>query len=768
MKTQFVRVSALGAAATSLMLCAGCEEYKAGAQVPVVTAIAQVSTNTRPTAPGPSTNAAPVEAKVVQKAMPPDTLQMSPALADIVKLTQAGLTDEVLLAYITNAPRVFGIGSEEILYLNDLGVSSAVITAVIQNDSSPEVLALKKAAAESTTLPPGLALNAPAGNLYPTAVSGTPPAVEPAAPTYVTQPPLYQAEPATAQYATQPHVAYFYDSLSPYGNWITVDGYGACWQPTVAVVNSYWQPYADRGRWLWSDNGWYWYSDYSWGWAPFHYGRWHSSPSVGWFWIPDTTWGPAWVTWRQTSSHCGWAPLPPGAVYASGGGFSFHGSAVSASFGFGLGLAAYSWVPFARFCDRDLYRHRVAHAHAATIYKDSVVVNNYINGNNNTIINQGVGIRPVVNATGADVPKVAIRETPSGVVKASRPERLEGTGASAVVYRPQLPSTPPQPTSTGARPRPNSTQTSAATTKLNSSTGPASAAPTANSASTKPASTQVEVTRTGNALTIARRPVPDAYPSSPPAVPAKATVGSTASTTIPPTLRPVLRPTFNGTPAPVVTTPSSKAAPTPPTTTANTSVEPIATKNPVQAQPQGIATRQPIIIRSPTASASRPNVATPIAPESFPGAGRPSYRQPVPAVAAPKTATPGPMQPLGASRPLAVPQPVTAPQPVRPTAPISAGTRAEAPRSYNTPPPAPAFTRPTPVVREPVSVPAPRPSYDPAPRSFTPSVRPEPVRPQPSAAAPTYSAPTASVPVARPQPPAAPPSKAGQANEKKP
>ena len=43
---------------------------------------------------------------------------------------------------------------------------------------------------------------------------------------------------------------YFYETLSPYGSWVNVDGYGMCWRPTVAVVNPGWQPYADRGRWV--------------------------------------------------------------------------------------------------------------------------------------------------------------------------------------------------------------------------------------------------------------------------------------------------------------------------------------------------------------------------------------------------------------------------------------------------------------------------------------------------------------------------------------
>ena len=83
----------------------------------------------------------------------------------------------------------------------------------------------------------------------------------------------------------------FYNSLAPYGTWVNVPDYGWCWQPTVVVVNSAWQPYCNNGCWLWTDQGWYWNSYYSWGWAPFHYGRWCQYPGYGWLWCPDTRLG---------------------------------------------------------------------------------------------------------------------------------------------------------------------------------------------------------------------------------------------------------------------------------------------------------------------------------------------------------------------------------------------------------------------------------------------------------------------------------------------
>src|SRR5262249_35280204 len=105
------------------------------------------------------------------------------------------------------------------------------------------------------------------------------------------------ADYSPAPPAEEPAFSTFYDSLAPYGTWVDVGGYGQCWQPSAVSINPEWQPYCDRGHWVYSDCGWYWLSDYSWGWAPFHYGRWFRHNRLGWCWQPDRVWGPSWVSW---------------------------------------------------------------------------------------------------------------------------------------------------------------------------------------------------------------------------------------------------------------------------------------------------------------------------------------------------------------------------------------------------------------------------------------------------------------------------------------
>jgi uncharacterized protein DUF6600 len=380
------------------------------------------------------------EHKIIQTvppAKPPAEVKTSPALAEVIRLVQAGVSEEVILAYVSNSTNVFQLSSAEILYLNDLGVSSNIITAMMRmggapTNAPPAVIAQKSPDMNVLPAPPPQ-LAAP---VAPTMIEAPPPAPEAAS--YVTTTTPYYPVPEP-----QP-VTYFYDSLAPYGSWVEIAGYGWCWQPTVAVVDYSWRPYCDRGHWIYSNCGWYWLSDYSWGWAPFHYGRWHHHPHAGWVWAPGATWGPAWVSWRYTSGYCGWAPLPPEAHYVAGFGFSYYGSRVGVSFDFGLHPEHYAFVPTHSFLDHHLSRHTVSSTHVKTVYRDSSVMNNYIVGNNNTIINEGVGTRRVSAATRTEIRPAVIREHTVG--RTTKAELLEKEGLQSVVYRPPLPKQSPRTT----------------------------------------------------------------------------------------------------------------------------------------------------------------------------------------------------------------------------------------------------------------------------------------------------------------------------------
>ena len=353
-----------------------------------------------------------------QKKLPPNLNLASPS-SEVLKLAQAGVDDSVLLAFVTNSTKTFGLGSDEIIYLNDLGVSGNVVTAIMDHDN-----AMKRIWANAAPAEPAPA--APAPTIDETAT----------APSYV-EPPV--AAPVEPQPTTVVNNNYFYDTLSPYGTWIDIDGYGRCWQPTVVVVNRSWQPYCDRGRWVYSDCGWYWLSDYSWGATTFHYGRWFNHSRWGWCWWPDTIWAPSWVTWRYSSDYCGWAPLPPHSYYSAGIGFSYYGSSVGVSFGFGLSSSCYTFVPTSRFCDLRPYHYRAHYSKVGAIYNNTTIINNYGSGNNNYVANRGIEPERLRQVANVDVRQVALRDAPPAAGTPSRAERLDRDGRTLLVSRPQLP-----------------------------------------------------------------------------------------------------------------------------------------------------------------------------------------------------------------------------------------------------------------------------------------------------------------------------------------
>jgi hypothetical protein len=115
-------------------------------------------------------------------------------------------------------------------------------------------------------------------------------------------------------------VSYFYEGLSPDGEWFQDPSYGWCWTPYE--VSSEWRPYSD-GHWEYSDYGWTWATEETWGWATYHYGRWFFDDSYGWAWVPGSEWAPAWVAWRSGDDWVGWAPLPPTARWDASAGLAF-------------------------------------------------------------------------------------------------------------------------------------------------------------------------------------------------------------------------------------------------------------------------------------------------------------------------------------------------------------------------------------------------------------------------------------------------------------
>jgi hypothetical protein len=333
-------------------------------------------------------------------APPPSILPSSP-LAQVARLTQAGVDQGVIMTYVTNSESTFNLDSDKIIYLSNLGVPSGLITAMMQRDQQLQAQFTAAQAAQ-------LASQTQQAQTAPTTESAS------AETTDVAAPPQMQPAPVT--------VDYFYDSLSPYGSWVDVAGYGRCWRPTVVAYDSSWQPYCDRGHWVYTDYGWYWASDYAWG-VTFHYGRWFRDASFGWCWYPDTVWAPSWVTWRYSDNYCGWAPLPPRTGYQAGVGIVYDGGGVSVDFNFRLGASSFTFVPIQNFCDPHPRNYRVASAQVSQLYNNTTIINNY-NINNHIIVNHGISVQNIAAATRTTIRPVPVREI-NGLGAHTRTEHIQ-------------------------------------------------------------------------------------------------------------------------------------------------------------------------------------------------------------------------------------------------------------------------------------------------------------------------------------------------------
>ena len=289
----------------------------------------------------------------------PAPANLSPQLQEVVKLAQAKMSDDVILAYIRNSGASYNLSADDILYLNSQGVSQTVISTLLQTKAS--------VAPAPVTTP---ATPAPPVTPAPTA----PPQVSP----YPTSVPTPTPAPAVPAPAAEVSLSYFQGQLVPYGSWVDIPGQGPCWVPSVQATVPDWRPYFNAGHWIYTDEGWCWQSDYPWGEYVFHYGRWLRDLRYGWVWVPGYTWGPGWVCWRQAEAegYCGWAPLPPGATFVAGLGFMWNGH-VAVDADFGLGPDLFVFIPFDHFWAHDYLGFRAPLWRVSGLFRVSLVANHY-------------------------------------------------------------------------------------------------------------------------------------------------------------------------------------------------------------------------------------------------------------------------------------------------------------------------------------------------------------------------------------------------------
>src|SRR4051812_47159975 len=60
--------------------------------------------------------------------------QLSVTAREVVKMTQAGVPDDVVKAYVENSGSTYNLSSDNIIHLQELGISGPVTTAMLAHD----------------------------------------------------------------------------------------------------------------------------------------------------------------------------------------------------------------------------------------------------------------------------------------------------------------------------------------------------------------------------------------------------------------------------------------------------------------------------------------------------------------------------------------------------------------------------------------------------------------------------------------------------------
>jgi hypothetical protein len=128
---------------------------------------------------------------------------------------------------------------------------------------------------------------------------------------------------------------------------------------------------------------------------------------------------------------------------------------VGFNFTFGLGASHFTFVSMDHFHDHNPGRFRVEHREVTKIYSTTVINNQIIRGNNNTLINRGVPVDRVARATHSDIRPIHIQAN----ADAPHSAQLGHDGRTLSVFRPELPKPragqPPRLVGEDVKPAPN-------------------------------------------------------------------------------------------------------------------------------------------------------------------------------------------------------------------------------------------------------------------------------------------------------------------------
>lgn len=103
---------------------------KASSSDPATAATSAANTSAAPQ----SSSATPAAPGKPSDPSPPPRISVSLWAHEIQKLVQAGVEERVITSYITNSAGMFNLTADQIIYLRNAGVSSRVLSVMIQHD----------------------------------------------------------------------------------------------------------------------------------------------------------------------------------------------------------------------------------------------------------------------------------------------------------------------------------------------------------------------------------------------------------------------------------------------------------------------------------------------------------------------------------------------------------------------------------------------------------------------------------------------------------
>jgi hypothetical protein len=188
-------------------------------------------------------------------------------IAQVIKLEQARIGDDTVIAYINNSGDTYALNAGQIIYLRQQGVSDAVLTAMLTQSR----------AAAASAVAPQYAAPAPQA-------------------TVDAQPPVNYVQTAPADYSYDNYPTYYYPNYSSYYPYYNYYGY-------------YGWPWRVGWGWGWYGGGWHW--------------GWHGGGNAGW----HGSWGGGWHGGGWTGG--GWHGSVGGGWHGGGawhgGGGGWHG-----------------------------------------------------------------------------------------------------------------------------------------------------------------------------------------------------------------------------------------------------------------------------------------------------------------------------------------------------------------------------------------------------------------------------------------------------------